>query len=346
MATFNLTVNGQARAVDVDADTPLLYVLRDNLELKGPRFGCGLAQCGACTVHVNGEAIRSCVLPIADVKGAVTTLEGLGSSAKPSKLQQAFIDEQAAQCGYCINGMIMTSAALAGKEQEPERGRHPQRAGRQSLPLWHPQTHRRRCEARGRGVREAAMTIHQTSFDRRTFLKASGILAVGFSLSGTAGANTLGAPKSVAKEAVDSWLTITPDNKVTIFVGKVDLGTGSRTALMQLAADELDVAFERIELVMGDTARTPDQWLTAANLTIFQGGGELRRACATARRALVERAAQRLGVPAADLTVQDARGAREGRARPFGQLRRIDRRRREARGRRQDRAEEVAPTTR
>ena len=119
MATFNLTVNGDARAVDVDADTPLLYVLRDNLELKGPRFGCGLAQCGACTVHVNGEAVRSCVLPVAEVKGAVTTLEGLGSSAKPSKLQQAFIDEQAAQCGYCINGMIMTSAALLEKNQNP-----------------------------------------------------------------------------------------------------------------------------------------------------------------------------------------------------------------------------------
>src|SRR6187431_3718820 len=119
MTTFNLTVNGQARAVDVDADTPLLYVLRDNLELKGPRFGCGLAQCGACTVHVNGEAVRSCVLPIADVKGAVTTLEGLGSSAKPSKLQQAFIEEQAAQCGYCINGMIMTSAAFLAKNKKP-----------------------------------------------------------------------------------------------------------------------------------------------------------------------------------------------------------------------------------
>ena len=119
MATFNLTVNGQTRAVDVDSDTPLLYVLRDNLELKGPRFGCGLAQCGACTVHVNGEAVRSCVLPVSDVKGAVTTLEGLGSSARPSKLQQAFIEEQAAQCGYCINGMIMTSAALLEKNQNP-----------------------------------------------------------------------------------------------------------------------------------------------------------------------------------------------------------------------------------
>jgi nicotinate dehydrogenase subunit A len=120
MARFNLMVNGEARVVDVDPDTPMLYVLRDNLALKGPKFGCGLAQCGACTIHVDGAAVRSCVLPVEAVKGAaVTTLEGLGTSARPSRLQQAFIDEQAAQCGYCINGMIMTSAALLAKNQRP-----------------------------------------------------------------------------------------------------------------------------------------------------------------------------------------------------------------------------------
>ena len=120
MARFNLTVNGKSRVVDVDPDTPLLYVLRDNLALKGPKFGCGLAQCGACTVHVAGEAVRSCMLAIDTLAGrAVTTLEGLGTSAKPSKLQQAFIDEQAAQCGYCVNGMIMTSAALLAKNTSP-----------------------------------------------------------------------------------------------------------------------------------------------------------------------------------------------------------------------------------
>jgi nicotinate dehydrogenase subunit B len=148
----------------------------------------------------------------------------------------------------------------------------------------------------------------RTSFDRRELLKASGILAIGFSMSGvvgSAGAATLLAPKSVAKEAIDSWLTIGPDDRITIFCGKVDLGTGARTALTQLAAEELDVAFERIEMVMGDTATTPDQWLTAGNLTIFQGGSELRRAAASARRALVDRAAQRLGVPAGELTVED-----------------------------------------
>ena len=120
MARFNLTVNGEPRVVDVDPDTPLLYVLRDNLALKGPKFGCGLGQCGACTVHVAGEAVRSCGLPIDALSNrAVTTLEGLGTSTKPSKLQQAFIDEQAAQCGYCVNGMIMTSAALLAKYKSP-----------------------------------------------------------------------------------------------------------------------------------------------------------------------------------------------------------------------------------
>ncbi len=120
MPKYSLKVNGRTRSVDVDADTPLLYVLRENLALKGPRFGCGLGQCGACTVHVDGQAVRSCLKPIADVgTSAVTTLEGLGSIAKPAKLQQAFIDEQAAQCGYCVNGMIMSAAALLEQNRNP-----------------------------------------------------------------------------------------------------------------------------------------------------------------------------------------------------------------------------------
>ncbi len=120
MPRYTLKVNGKSRTADADADTPLLYVLRDNLGLNGPKFGCGLAQCGACTVHVNGEAVRSCVTLVSTLKGkAVTTLEGLGSSAKPSALQKAFIDEQAVQCGYCINGMLMTSTALLAKNKKP-----------------------------------------------------------------------------------------------------------------------------------------------------------------------------------------------------------------------------------
>lgn len=120
MASYQLHLNGRPRKVEADADSPLLYVLRDQLELHGPKFGCGLGQCGACTVHLDGQAIRSCVMPIAAVGNKkVTTLEGLGSSAKPSPLQQAFIDEQAAQCGYCINGMVMQAADLLKRTPKP-----------------------------------------------------------------------------------------------------------------------------------------------------------------------------------------------------------------------------------
>ena len=120
MARFDIQVNGSKRSVQADADSPLLYVLRDQLELHGPKFGCGLGQCGACTVHVDGQAVRSCVYPASAVgKRPVTTLEGLGSSTKPSPLQQAFITEQAAQCGYCINGMVMQAADLLKRTPKP-----------------------------------------------------------------------------------------------------------------------------------------------------------------------------------------------------------------------------------
>ncbi|SDP51501.1 nicotinate dehydrogenase subunit A [Ralstonia sp. 25mfcol4.1] len=120
MPTYQLQVNGKPHAVDVDSDTPLLYVLRDNLGLHGPKFGCGLGQCGACTVLFNGTATRSCVLPVASVGDArITTLEGLGTPDKPHPVQQAFIDEQAAQCGYCINGMVMTSVSLLAQTARP-----------------------------------------------------------------------------------------------------------------------------------------------------------------------------------------------------------------------------------
>ena len=112
MSTIRLTVNGRSHSVDVDPATPLLYVLTDDLALSGPKFGCGLGQCGACTVISGGRAIRSCVTPVSTMNGAtITTLEGLGTSATPHPIQQAFIDEQAAQCGFCLNGVILTAKA-------------------------------------------------------------------------------------------------------------------------------------------------------------------------------------------------------------------------------------------
>lgn len=114
MITFK--VNGREHALDVDPSTPLLYVLSDDLELRGPKFGCGLGQCGACTAIVNSRAVRSCVTPVGAVQGAeITTLEGLGTIEKPHPIQQAFIDEQAAQCGFCLNAVILTAKSFLDK---------------------------------------------------------------------------------------------------------------------------------------------------------------------------------------------------------------------------------------
>ena len=119
MASFTLLVNGAAQTVSVEADTPLLYVLRNDIGLNGPKFGCGLAQCGACSVLVNGKEVRSCVTPVSAVKGPITTIEGLGTPEQLHPLQKAFIEEQACQCGYCGNGMVIAAKALLERNARP-----------------------------------------------------------------------------------------------------------------------------------------------------------------------------------------------------------------------------------
>ena len=119
MPAISFTLDGRPVTVDSPADEPLLYILRDELGLNNPHFGCGLAQCGACTVHLDGQALRSCVTPVSAVAGhQVTTLRGLGTPENPHPLQQAWVDEQVPQCGYCINGWIMTAAALLAKNPQ------------------------------------------------------------------------------------------------------------------------------------------------------------------------------------------------------------------------------------
>lgn len=119
---FKLKVNGQEHEVTAEPDAQLLYILRNDLQLNGPKFGCGLAQCGACTCIVDGKATRTCVLPISNAAGKeITTLEGLGTQEKPHPVQKAFIEHQAAQCGYCMNGMIMTSTAFLMQNPKPSK---------------------------------------------------------------------------------------------------------------------------------------------------------------------------------------------------------------------------------
>jgi nicotinate dehydrogenase subunit A len=120
MATIALDVNGRVHTIDADPNMPLLYALRNDLNLNNPHFGCGLAQCGACTVHIDGEAVRSCVTPLSAVSnGKVVTLAGLGTPERPHPIQKAYAEEQVPQCGYCINGWIMTAAALLNHNKKP-----------------------------------------------------------------------------------------------------------------------------------------------------------------------------------------------------------------------------------
>ena len=120
MSKISLKVNGETHTVDIDPSTPLLYILRNDLDLRGPRFGCGLGQCGACTVIINGEAVRSCIRPTSSVQGQeITTLEGLAQDGALDPLQQAWIDEQVPQCGFCQNGQILTAKVLLDKNPDP-----------------------------------------------------------------------------------------------------------------------------------------------------------------------------------------------------------------------------------
>ena len=154
MANFTLRVNGESRSVTAEPDAPLLYILRNDLELNGPKFGCGLAQCGACTVLIDGKPARSCVTPLsAAAKGRITTIEGLGTAEKLHPLQKAFIDEQACQCGFCGNGMVMSAKALLEKNPRPT-----ERAIKQAL-----NGHLCRCASHNRIVRAVQRAAKEMS---------------------------------------------------------------------------------------------------------------------------------------------------------------------------------------
>ena len=225
MPLLPLHVNGQTRRVDVDdPDMPLLYALRDILNLKGPRFGCGLAQCGACTVHIDGQPVRSCVMPLSSVgTGKIVTLEGLGTPEQPHPLQQAFIDEQAVQCGYCINGMIMQSAALPAAETASLRRRHQASPRQQSVSLRHPSADHPRCGARRTCV---ASTQRSRPWIGARCCRARARSSLRSpSRAARAGADErtpqeieapeTAATKSVSAEAVQGFLAIDPSGQVT-----------------------------------------------------------------------------------------------------------------------------------
>eukprot|EP00913_Durusdinium_trenchii_P004194 g3886.t1 len=266
---IHLKVNGQHHELDLSPQTPLLYVLRNDLGLNGPKFGCGLGECGACAVLVNGRTVRACSISIGAAEGRdIVTLEGLCPAGKLHPVQQAFVDEQAAQCGYCLNGMIMAVTGLLNRNPEPAETdirvalkNHLCRCG----------THMEILAA----ARRFAMTEPREAAAADYFDASEALLVVRHNAAGSR----------------ELFLAIQPGGMVTAFNGHVDLGTGIRTALAQIVAEELDISFDQVKVVLGTTTAVPDQGPTIASETIQIAARPLRQAAATARRHLLQIAA-------------------------------------------------------
>ena len=298
---ITLRVNGETHALQLDPRTPLLYALRNDLGLKGPKYGCGVEQCGACKVLIDGADAPSCQLPVEHVAGLeITTVEGLGDAENPHPLQAAFLEEQAAQCGFCSTGMIIGAQGLLNRVRYPSDEEIRAALANNLCRCGVYDRVRRAIKLRiGRPDANPIYTlIHPEPVD---------VTEVRTEIS----------PSLLEHPELDDWLRINDDGTITIFSGKVELGQGLKTALAQIAAGELDVALERIRVVMGDTARTPDEGGTTGSRSLETSGEAIRLAAAEARACLLELAFEQLESlsPASELQVRDGivRDARSGR---------------------------------
>jgi nicotinate dehydrogenase subunit B len=320
---FRLTVNGAERSVTCEPDTALLDVLRHDLGLAGPKFGCGMGLCGACLVLIEGRARSSCDLPVSAVGGPVITVEGLPDGDRLHPVQQAFIDEQAAQCGYCTSGMVIAAVGLLGDRPGPT-----EQEVREAL-----DGNLCRCGTHDRIIRAVQKAAAQTSGGSAVVPRppAGQVLASQVPAGGTQpGEGPMLAPgPPVAESGVQSsasplpadlaansvlarWLDFSRDGEVTIRTGKVEYGQGIWTALAQVAAEELQVTLARVRVAAVSTSTSPDEGVTAGSLSVQDSGSALRQACAQARDLLLDAAAVRLGVPRAELAVADGQILADG----------------------------------
>src|SRR5262249_4882786 len=235
-------INGRTHRVDVDPDTPLLWVLRDTIGLTGTKYGCGIAQCGACTVHVDGIAMRSCSAPLSAVEGRqITTIEGLAQNGVLHKVQQAWLDHDVPQCGYCQCGMIMAVAALLKDKLKPTDADIDSnitnicRCGtyQQVRAAIH-------AAAPSAGDGEAAMK-QGGNIDRRRFVASAAALGGGFALGFELpfGGPSVARAQDATPE-INAWVVIRPDESVAIRIARAEMGQGTMTGLAQLVAEELD----------------------------------------------------------------------------------------------------------
>jgi CO/xanthine dehydrogenase Mo-binding subunit/aerobic-type carbon monoxide dehydrogenase small subunit (CoxS/CutS family) len=329
---FCLVVNGAQQTVTCEPNTPLLDVLRHDLGLAGPRFGCGLGLCGACYVLVSGRACSSCDLPVSAVDGPVTTVEGLAADGQLHPVQQAFLDEQAAQCGYCSSGMVMSAAALLRVQPAPSE-QDVRRALDGNLC---------RCGCHGRIVRAVlraasgppgpadAHTVSpagnpaEAAAPAAGGVQASGVWAIGSGISQEEqgpSADRLPSDRSgaadlpanlAANPPLARWLDFGQPGEVTIRTGKVEYGQGIWTALAQIAAEELQVDLARVLVAPVSTSTSPDEGHTSGSRSVQDSGSALRQVCAQARELLITDAATRLSIPPSALTVSDGQAIADG----------------------------------
>jgi nicotinate dehydrogenase subunit B len=284
---IRLHVNGRVHEVQVEPGTPLLYVLRNDLGLKGAKFGCGLGQCGTCRVLVGGEAVLACRTPVEAVgEREVITVEGLGSAEHLHPLQDAFIVENAAQCGYCTSGMIIAAKALL--DRNPQPADDDIRAAMTSNLC--------RCgtyERIFRAVRRASGRPVTEPVYRQ------------LDLMGVESASA-GLPRPLLTTPdLDAWVRVNADGTITLFTGKVELGQDMRTSIAMIGADELDVAVSRIRVVMADTAATPNEGYTVSSMSLETSGNAIRYATAEVRSLAFDVAYEELEVPRERLVIRD-----------------------------------------
>ena len=324
---ITLKVNGKSRSVDAEPDTPLLYVLRNDFELNGAKFGCGLAQCGACTVLVNSVATRSCVSPIGRLGQAeITTIEGLGTLEKPHPLQTAFIEEQAAQCGYCINGMIMSAAELLRATRSRRKTTCAPRSPAISVAAAPTIASSARSCAPAR--RTGGFEMNAPHLTRRDFTAALGGLVLSFSLSPRL-ALAQEAAKSrpscpAASTGTASWMPGSASPPTARSPSSPARPNSARACSRRSRRSRLRSSTFRSptsSMVSADTGRTPNEGQTAGSQSIDQSGTALRMAGAEVRAILLDLAAKKFGVGADVLSVAEGViTAPNGRKVGYGEL--------------------------
>ncbi|MFT5196040.1 MAG: nicotinate dehydrogenase subunit B, partial [Candidatus Promineifilaceae bacterium] len=303
---INLNINGATHEITLDPETPLLFALRNDLNLKGAKLGCGREQCHACAVLIDGTAVPSCKIPVKQVAGLeITTLEGLGTPDNLHPLQEAFIDQQAIQCGYCVNGMIIGAEGLLRRERYPSDEQIKEALERNLCRCGVYDRVRRAIHLRtGRELDKQWKVVS----DRLSQEPKAGLALHARGDTGESAASLtekLGSLK--INPDLDSWIKIDSGGTVTVMTGKVEIGQGLKTAVAQIAADELDVAFERINVIDADTRITPNEGITAGSMSMETSGRAIRQAAADARHILLKLAFEELEAetPAAELQVTD-----------------------------------------